>query len=77
LPLLRKPDLDTQYSIKPEASADDSEEFSGEDYFDESDAERFKELERTAYARSLEPPSAAEIAEILAGLDLPDDEPGE
>ena len=72
MPLLNKLNLDAQYSIKREASADECE-----DFFDESDAERFRELERTAYARSLEPASPAEIAEILAGLDLPDDEPGE
>lgn len=71
MPLQRKPDPETHYSRKAEAFPPDSEKTLDDGFLVEFTPEEIRELERTAYARSLEPCSPAEIEELLAGLDCP------
>jgi hypothetical protein len=62
------------YSDKSEQSQEDREKRDQEDcdFFAEFTEEKIHELQRTAYARSLEPMSEAEIAEMMASLDASD-----
>jgi hypothetical protein len=59
------------YSDKSEQSQEDREKSDQEDkdFFAELTEEKIHELQRTAYARSLEPLSEDEIAEMMAALD--------
>jgi hypothetical protein len=62
------------YSEKCEESQADREKREQEDldFFAEFTEEKINELQRAAYARSLEPLSEAEIAEMMAALDAGD-----
>jgi hypothetical protein len=60
----------SNYNIEKEESQDDREKLDEEDraFLADFTPEKMHELERTAYARSLEPCSAAEVAEMMAAL---------